>query len=134
MVNHVLEDSRPVREGFRMHRTAPPPSLPRLSDRANAVLGPSVLRPFLQAPAMRFMLWLTRASLPAVIRERLCLEWTTADELKYSAHRRAVHAFLVALPDELHYFPLARKARRIYRETGAAASLPLPPAERPPEP
>ena len=129
MVNDVLEDSRPVREGFRMHRTAPPPSLPRLSDRANAVLGPSVLKPFLQAPAMRFMLWLTRASLPPVVRERLCLEWTTADELKYKAHRKAVHAFLLALPDELQYFPLARKAKRIYRETGAVAALPLPAAE-----
>jgi uncharacterized protein (DUF2236 family) len=126
MVNHVLEDTRPVREGFRMHRTAPAPSLARLSTRVNAVLGPYVLKPLLQAPAMRFMLWLTVASLPPVIRERLCLDWTTADELKYRAHRKAVHAFLRALPAELHYFPLARTARRVYRETGSVAPLPVP--------
>jgi uncharacterized protein (DUF2236 family) len=126
MVNDVLEDSRPVREGFRMHRTAPAPSLAGLSARANAVLGPYVLKPFLQAPAMRLMLWLTTASLPPVIRERLCLDWTTTDELRYRTHRKAVHAFLLALPDELQYFPLARKARRTYRETGVVAPLALP--------
>jgi uncharacterized protein (DUF2236 family) len=134
MINNVLEDSRPIREGFRMHRTAPPPSLPRLSTRANAVLGPYVLKPLLQAPAMRFMLWLTRASLPPVIRERLCLEWTAVDELKYQAHRKAVHAFLLALPDELQYFPLARQARRTYAATGEVAALPLPTREPPSAP
>jgi uncharacterized protein (DUF2236 family) len=127
MIDHVLEDSRPVREGFRMHRTAPPPSLAMLSKQANAILGPYVLKPLLQAPAMRLMLWLTTASLPPVIRERLCLDWTTTDELRYRAHRKAVHALLLALPDELHYFPLAREARRTYRETGVVAPLPLPP-------
>jgi uncharacterized protein (DUF2236 family) len=126
MINHVLEDTRTVREGYRMHRTAPAPSLARLSERTNSVLGPYVLKPLLQAPAMRLMLWLTTASLGPVIRERLCLDWTTTDELKYRAHRKAVHAFLLALPDELQYFPLARKARRIYRETGVVAPLPLP--------
>jgi uncharacterized protein (DUF2236 family) len=126
-INHVLEDSRPVREGFRMHRTAPAPKVSRLSQRANALLGPYLLKPFLQAPAMRFILWLTTGSLPPVIRERLCLDWTTTDELKYQAHRKAVHALLLALPDELQYFPLARDARRTHRETGTVAPLPLPP-------
>jgi uncharacterized protein (DUF2236 family) len=126
MVSHVLEDSRPVREGFRMHRTAPAPKLARLSERANAVLGPYLLEPFLQAPAMRFMLWLTRASLPPVIRERLSLDWTKTDELRYQAHRKAVHAFLVAVPDELHYHPIARRARATYTGTGAVAPLALP--------
>jgi uncharacterized protein (DUF2236 family) len=72
------------------------------------------------------MLWLTKASLPPVIRERLCLDWTTTDELRYRAHRKAVHAFLLGLPEELQYFPLARKARRVYRETGVVAPLQLP--------
>src|SRR5882757_8238189 len=126
MVNDVLEDSRPVREGFRMHRTAPAPSLPGLPARANALLGPYVVKPFLQAPAMRLMQWLTRASLPPVIRDRLCLDWTTSDELRYQAHRKAVHTLLLAIPDELHYFPLAKKARQTYRETGLVEALPLP--------
>jgi uncharacterized protein (DUF2236 family) len=126
-VNHVLEDSRPVREGFRMHRTAPAPSLTGLSARANAVLGPYLLKPVLQAPALRLMQWLTRASLPPVIRDRLCLDWTAIDERTYQAHRKAVHALLLATPDELHYFPLARNARQTYRETGTVAPLPLPP-------
>jgi uncharacterized protein (DUF2236 family) len=125
-VNHVLEDSRPVREGFRMHRTAPAPSLARLPAQLNAILGSYVLKPLLQAPAMRLMLWLTTASLPPVIRDRLCLDWTRSDELRYQAHRQTVHALLLALPDESQYLPLARKARRIYRETGAVAPLPLP--------
>jgi uncharacterized protein (DUF2236 family) len=120
-----------------MHRTAPAPKVARLSRRANAVVGPYVLKPFLQAPAMRFMLWLTTGSLPPVIRERLCLDWTTTDELRYQAHRKAVHALLLALPDELQYFPLARDARRKHRETGNVAPLPLPPitphqTQRPP--
>jgi uncharacterized protein (DUF2236 family) len=124
-VNHVLEDSRPVREGFRMHRTAPAPSLPGLSTRANAIVGP-VIKPLLQAPAMRSMQWLTRGSLPPIIRDRLCLDWTTSDELRYQAHRKAVHALLLALPDDLHYLPLARTARQTYRDTGLVAPLPLP--------
>ena len=126
MINDVLEDARPIREGFRMHRTAPPPSLPKLPERANRALGAYVLKPVLQAPAMRATLWLTKGALPPVIRERLCLDWTTTDELRYRAHRKAVHALLVALPDELQYIPLARRARRTYRETGAVAPLPLP--------
>ena len=126
MVNEVLEDTRPVREGFRMHRTAPAPSLARLPKRTNAVLGPYVLKPFLQAPAMRLALWLTTASLPPVLRDRLCLDWTTPDELRYRAHRKAVYTLLLTLPDDLHYLPLARKARRIYRDTGVVAPLPLP--------
>jgi uncharacterized protein (DUF2236 family) len=69
-----------------------------------------------------------------VIRERLCLEWTAVDELKYQAHRKAVHALLLALPDELQYFPLARQARRTYGATGEVAPLPLPDREPPTTP
>ena len=43
MINNVLEDSRPVREGFHMYRTMPPPTSKHLSDRVNMVVGPLIL-------------------------------------------------------------------------------------------
>jgi uncharacterized protein (DUF2236 family) len=126
MVTHVLEDTRTVREGFRMHRTAPAPRTRRLSDRANAVVGPYLLKPLVQTPAIRLMLWLTIGALPPVLRDRLCLDWTTSDELRYRAHLKAVHALLLAIPDERQYHPLARAARQHYRDTGVVAPIPLP--------
>jgi uncharacterized protein (DUF2236 family) len=131
MVCNVLEDTRPVREGFRMHRTAPAPSSERLSERANAMLGPYLLKPFVQTPLIRFMLWVTVGALPPVLRDRLCLDWTTSDELRYRAHLKAVHALLLVIPEERQYFPLARTARQHYRDTGTVASIPLPVTEHP---
>jgi uncharacterized protein (DUF2236 family) len=126
MINDVLEDTRPVREGFRMHRTMPAPSFASLSKRVNAVLGPYVVKPLLQTPLVQLMLWLTVGSLPPIARERLCLDWTTTDEIRYRVHRELVHAALLAIPDDLHYFPLARDQRQRYRETGAVPPIPLP--------
>ncbi|MDT4915324.1 MAG: hypothetical protein QOH89_24 [Pseudonocardiales bacterium] len=126
MVNNVLEDTRTVREGFRMHRSAPAPKSRRLSDRANAVVGPYLLKPLVQTPLIRLMLWLTVGALPPVLRERLCLDWTASDELRYRAHLKAVHGLLLAIPDERQYLPLARDARRHYRDTGTVAPIPLP--------
>jgi len=126
MVTHVLEDTRPVREGFRMHRTAPAPKSIRLSERANAVVGPYLLKPLVQTPLIKLMLWLTVGALPPVLRERLCLDWTSSDELRYRTHLKAVHALLLAMPDEWQYFPLARSAREHYRHTGSVALIPLP--------
>jgi uncharacterized protein (DUF2236 family) len=128
-VTHVLEDTRPVREGFQIHRTAPAPKSTRLSERANAVVGPYLLKPHVQTPLIRLMLWLTVGALPPVLRERLCLDWTASDELRYRAHLKAVHGLLLAIPDERQYFPLARDARRHYRDTGAVAPIPLPKIE-----
>jgi uncharacterized protein (DUF2236 family) len=126
MVTHVLEDTRPVREGFRMYRTAPAPTSARLSTRVNAVVGPYLLKPFVQTPLMKLMLWLTVGALGPVLRDRLCLDWTTSDELRYRAHLKAVHALLLVVPDERHYFPLAREARDCYRATGEVAAIPMP--------
>jgi uncharacterized protein (DUF2236 family) len=126
MLGDVLEDTRSVREGFRMHRTMPAPSFSGLSNRGSALLGRFLVKPLVQTPLVQFMLWLTVGSLPPIARERLCLDWTTTDELSYRAHRAAVHACLLALPDDLHYFPLARAQRKRYRETGVVAAIPLP--------
>ncbi|MCW2755303.1 MAG: hypothetical protein JWQ32_2714 [Marmoricola sp.] len=126
MITHVLEDTRTVREGFRMYRTAPAPSTTRLSARANAIVGPYLLRPLVQTPVMRLMLWLTVGALPPILRDRLCLDWTSSDELRYRAHLKAVHLLLLAIPDERQYFPLARSARQHYRDTGTVAPIGLP--------
>jgi uncharacterized protein (DUF2236 family) len=75
---------------------------------------------------MRLMLWLTVGALPPLLRDRLCLDWTAFDELRYRAHLKAVHALLLAIPEERQYFPLARAARQHYRDTGAVAPIPLP--------
>lgn len=130
MVSHVLEDTRTVREGFRMHRTAPAPKSIRLSDWANAVVGPYLLKPIVQTPLIRLMLWLTVGALPPVLRDRLCLDWTGSDELRYRAHLKAVHALLLMIPDERQYLPLARDARRHYRDTGVVVPIPLPVIDR----
>jgi uncharacterized protein (DUF2236 family) len=126
MVNDVLENTRPVREGFRMHRTAPAPKIARLSERANTLLGPYVLKPFVQTPAIRLLLWLTTGALGPVLRDRLCLDWTASDELRYRAHLKVVHQLIRAIPAEAQYFPLARDAREHYRATGEVAAIPLP--------
>jgi uncharacterized protein (DUF2236 family) len=126
MVTHVLEDTRPVREGFRMYRTAPAPTSARLSARVNAVIGPYLLKPFVQTPLMKLMLWLTVGALGPVLRDRLCLDWTTSDELRYRAHLKVVHQLIRAVPDERQYFPLAREARDHYRATGEVAAIPVP--------
>jgi uncharacterized protein (DUF2236 family) len=128
MICDVLEDTRPVREGFRMHRTMPAPSFASLSRRVNAVLGPYLVKPLMQTPLVQFMLWLTVGSLPPVARERLCLDWTTTDEIRYRAHRELVHAALLVIPDDLQYFPLARVQRQHYRDTGAVHAIALPEA------
>jgi uncharacterized protein (DUF2236 family) len=131
MVNHVLEDTRPVREGFRMYRTAPAPTSVRLSARANAVVGPYLLKPLVQTPLMRLMLWLTVGALGPVLRDRLCLDWTPFDAARYRIHLETVHALLLAIPAERQYFPLARAARQHYRDTGTVAPIPLPTIDRP---
>jgi uncharacterized protein (DUF2236 family) len=111
-----------------MHRTMPAPSFASLSRRVNAVLGPYLVKPLMQTPLVQFMLWLTVGSLPPVARERLCLDWTATDEIRYRAHRELVHAALLAIPDDLQYFPLARVQRQRYRDTGAVPAIPLPEA------
>ncbi|HEX3707799.1 MAG TPA: oxygenase MpaB family protein [Mycobacteriales bacterium] len=126
MVTNVLEDTRPVREGFRMYRTAPAPTSARLSARVNAVIGPYLLKPFVQTPLMKLMLWLTVGALGPVLRDRLCLDWTTSDELRYRAHLKVVHQLIRAVPDERQYLPLAREARDHYRATGEVAAIPVP--------
>jgi uncharacterized protein (DUF2236 family) len=106
----------------------PPPSFTSLPRRVNAVVGPHLVRPLLQTPLVQFMLWLTVGSLPPVARERLCLDWTTTDEIRYRVHRELVHAALLAIPADLQYFPLARAQRQRYRETGVVPAIPLPKA------
>jgi uncharacterized protein (DUF2236 family) len=126
MINNVLEDSRPVREGLHMYRTMPPPASKHLPDRANTVVGPLILKPLVQTPLVKFMLWITTGALPPVIRERLCLDWTRLDELRYRLHLKAVHEAIKAIPTHFQYFPLAREQHEHYRRTGTVAPLPLP--------
>jgi hypothetical protein len=61
-----------------------------------------------------------------VIRERLCLDWTRLDELRYRLHLKAVGAAIKGIPTQFQYFPLARDQREHYRRTGTVASIPLP--------
>jgi uncharacterized protein (DUF2236 family) len=126
MINNVLEDSRPVREGFHMYRTMPPPASKHLSDRANAVVGRLILKPFVQTPLVKLMLWITTGALPPVVRERLCLDWSGLDELRYRLHLKAVHEVVKGIPTHLQYFPLARVQREHYHRTGTVAPIPLP--------
>jgi uncharacterized protein (DUF2236 family) len=125
VVDNVLEDTRPVREGFRMHRTAPARQLARLPDWANSIVGPYVLKPLLQTPLMQLAQWLAVASLPPSARERLCLDWTRRDELSYAIHLKAVHAAVVALPTDSQYHPVARQARQHWSEFGSVEPIPM---------
>jgi uncharacterized protein (DUF2236 family) len=133
MVDHVLEDTRPVREGFRMHRTAPAPQPEQLPGWINAIVGPYLLKPLLQAPAMRFANWLTVASLPPPARERLCLNWTRRDELVYRSYLKAAHAAVLALPEDKGFHPVAQQARTYQSEHGSVQPIPLPPRTAPPK-
>jgi uncharacterized protein (DUF2236 family) len=72
------------------------------------------------------MLWITTGALPPVLRERLCLDWTRSDELRYRLHLKAVHEVIKAIPTQFQYFPLARAQREHYQRTGTVASIPLP--------
>jgi uncharacterized protein (DUF2236 family) len=131
MLIHVLEDTRPVRQGLRMYRTAPAPKSKRLSERANRILGPLALKPLIQTPLLKLVSWLTVGALPPILRDRLCLDWTASDELRYRAHLKLVHGLLLAVPAERQYVPLAREAREHYRRTGTVAAIPLPAVDHP---
>ena len=109
-----------------MYRTMPPPTSKRLSDRANSVVGTLILKPFVQTPLVKLILWVTTGALPPVIRERLCLDWTGLDELRYRIHLKAVHALIKGIPTDFQYFPLARDQRAHYHRTGTVAPIPLP--------
>jgi uncharacterized protein (DUF2236 family) len=124
-LEHVLEDSRPVREGFRMHRTAPPPSLP-LREPLGSAVARAIVKPLLQSPALRLIGWVTVGGFPPVIRERLCLDWTASDELRYRLYLKAVQKVYAALPEDAQFLPIARQARATYRDTGTVAPLALP--------
>ena len=126
MVEHVLEDTRPVREGLRMDRTAPPPSIDRFPDWINAIIGPYVIKPVLQAPFMRLAQWLAIASLPPAARERLCLEWTRKDELTYRMYLAAARVAVTAVPESRQFHPVAQQARAQWSERGTVAPIPLP--------
>jgi uncharacterized protein (DUF2236 family) len=126
MVENVLEDTRPVREGFRMHHTAPPPKFDRLPHWTNAIVGPYIVKPLVQSPAMRLAEWLTVASLPHPARERLCLDWASRDELTYRLYLKAAHAAVVALPENRQFHPVAQQARTYRSEHGTVQTIPLP--------
>jgi uncharacterized protein (DUF2236 family) len=118
MVENVLEDTRPVREGFRMHQTAPPPDLAMLPQWVNRIVGPYVVKPLLQAPLMELAQWLTVASLPDAARERLCLPWTSRDALVYRLYLKAAHAAVVAMPEDRQFHPVANQARKHWSDHG----------------
>jgi uncharacterized protein (DUF2236 family) len=127
MVTHVLEDSRPVREGFRMHRTAPLPALTIGGPPAlRAALSRWPVKPLVQSPALHLMEWLTIGGLPDVLKERLCLDWTWHDELRYRAHLRAMHELFSAPPDDAQFLPIARRAIQHHGSAGNVAPIPLP--------
>jgi hypothetical protein len=86
-----------------------------LSDRANAVVGPLILKPLVQTPLVKLMLWMTTGA------RGLCLDWTRLDELRYRLHLKAVHEAIKAIPTHFQYLPLARDQRAHYRRTGAVA-------------
>jgi uncharacterized protein (DUF2236 family) len=132
MVDDVLEDTRPVREGFRMHVTAPPPELSRLPGWIDKIAGPYLVKPLLQAPLMQFAQWLTVASLPPAARERLCLPWTHRDELAYRLWLNTAHTVVAALPENRQFHPVARQAREHLAKYGAVEPIlpPAPPAVR----
>jgi uncharacterized protein (DUF2236 family) len=93
-----------------------------------------ILKPLVQTPLVKLMLWITTGALPPVLRERLCLDWTRMDELRYRLHLKAVHEVIKAIPTKFHYFPLARDQREHYDRTGTVASIPLPRTAREPAP
>lgn len=125
-VDNVLEDTRPVREGFRMHVTAPPPELSRLPHWIDKIAGPYLVKPLLQAPLMQFAQWLTVASLPHPARELLCLPWTHRDELAYRLWRTAAHAAVAAMPENRQFHPVAQQARKHRSEHGIVEPILTP--------
>jgi uncharacterized protein (DUF2236 family) len=126
MVDNVLEDTRPVREGFRMHHTAPPPNFAQQPEWMNRIVGPFVIKPVLQAPLMKHAQWLTVASLPPVARERLCLTWTQTDDFAYRLYLKAAHAAIVAMPENRQFHPVAHQARKHWSEHGWVEPIPMP--------
>jgi uncharacterized protein (DUF2236 family) len=126
MVENVLEDTRPVREGFRMDRTAPPRKIERFPDWINAIIGPYVIKPALQAPLLRLAQWLAIASLPPTARERLCLEWSRKDELTYRLYLNTARTALAAVPESRQFHPIAQQARTHWLEQGTVETIPLP--------
>jgi uncharacterized protein (DUF2236 family) len=98
----------------------------RLREPFGSAVGKVIIKPLVQSPMLRLIEWATVGALPPVIRERLCLDWTASDELRFRLYRRAVQKLFAVLPEDAEFLPIARQALATYRETGTVAPIPLP--------
>ncbi|MBT2444117.1 DUF2236 domain-containing protein [Streptomyces sp. ISL-36] len=110
-----LEATVVVRELIATDRPLPPP------DR-----GPLPLRlllravwPVVERPLARFRSFITVGLMPPDAREAIGLEWTDEQERRLRRFARIVRVVVPVLPERLRYLPLARRARREARLSGA---------------
>jgi uncharacterized protein (DUF2236 family) len=124
----VLEDTEPARDVLDIARIAQPPLLSAL---------PRVLWLALWFPAGRLLTWFTTGLLPAPVRARLGLRWSTRDTRRLRLFGRAVALLFRVLPFRLRYHPRARagwdRASGAIRPTAPLVHTParnLPPVAR----
>lgn len=111
----VLEDCKPARDVLDIARIAKPPLLGPV---------PQWLWRAPWGPVSRLLSWMTTGLLPAPVRERLGLKWSTRDALVLRLVCRAVAVLFMLLPFPLRYHPRARAGWR--RARGAIlATAPL---------
>lgn len=68
---------------------------------------PSPLWQLLMRPLARLVLMTTAATLPAPLRERLGLRWSSTDQRRFERFAALVRAAMRVLPEPLRYAPLA---------------------------
>jgi uncharacterized protein (DUF2236 family) len=103
MVEERLEDSETLQNVIRSVFNPPKPPLGALPESVWAVAS---------WPGTELVKLVTVGSLPAVLRERLGLEWSRERELALRAQQRAIRGVFSRLPDRLRLMPPAYAARR----------------------
>lgn len=102
MLRDTLEVTEPVRWTFSPAARAAPPPFPWLDGLPWALLRPVVVDG---------SNWVARGTLPVIIRERIGLDWSAADERRLRVFRAAVRGTFAVIPTEYRYGTQVRKAR-----------------------
>ena len=68
----------------------------------------------------RFSQWLGRGTLPPVLRQKLGMRWSRADQVALNAFAGLVRTVFALLPTEWRYLPTAKAGRRVAREQARA--------------
>ncbi|WP_052424935.1 oxygenase MpaB family protein [Streptomyces fulvoviolaceus] len=81
----------------------------------------------------RLEVWVAAATLPPVIRDRMCLTWTTRDAALFAVFRRLIRLLAALLPHDARYLPQARAGWRRHHTTRQPATPTSVPAPTRPE-